>query len=306
MDFGKLPAVDKVDFRLPPDPPANAARLAQAAALERPRSIDIGTAGWGDKRFVGKLYPEDARAKDFLAHYSRAFPTNELNSTYYGVDPARIAVWTETVPDGFRFCPKLPSTVTHEKELEHVDADMESFLKALETFGDHLGCVWSVLPPAFGPSRAHVLGRFVESWARRVPLALELRHPSWFTSPAALDEVFALFEAHGVVAVLNDVAGRRDVLHMRLTAPDTMVRFVGNALHPTDFTRLDTWIERLGSWFDAGLRHTWFFLHQPDDHHTVELYDYLAPRLEARTGLDLGAWRRNAPALPGERQLGLF
>jgi len=35
------------------------------------------------------------------------------------------------------------------------------------------------------------------------------------------------------------VAGRRDVCHATLTAPELMLRFVGNGLHPTDLTRVD-------------------------------------------------------------------
>ena len=304
MDFGKLPSVDRVDFRLPPDPACNA-RVLDGATRSEP-AIDVGTAGWSDKRFVGKLYPDGTRPGDFLAHYARAFSCNELNATYYGVDARRIETWSKTVPDGFRFCPKLPAGVTHERELRGVEREMEGFARALESFGDRLGRAWGVLPPAFGPGRVDELARFVEAWAARLPLALELRHPAWFAGGATAEEGFELLERHGVPLILTDVAGRRDVVHMRLTARDALVRFVGNALHPSDFTRLDAWVERLGAWFDAGLEHAWFFLHQPDDHQTVELAEHLLPRLGARLGVDLSAWRREAPPPPGAQQLGLF
>ena len=54
-------------------------------------------------------------------------------------------------------------------------------------------------------------------------------------------------------------------LHMRLTTPIAMVRFVGNGLHPTDYTRIDEWVERIVSWQKMGLREVYFFTHEPDN-----------------------------------------
>lgn len=288
LDFGKLPNVDRVDFTLQPDPEGNGEFLASQRLRKASECrLSIGLAGWSDKDFVGKLYPKGARPAEFLKYQARAFPTNELNSTYYGVDRERIRRWAGAVPANFRFCPKLPKAITHDLELRGTEAAMGDFEDALREFGGTLGCVWGVLPPGFGPDRLGDLDRFLQRWAPRMPLAFELRHGAWFSQPQALDRAIAVMADHGAIPILTDVAGRRDVLHMRLAGRGTMIRFVGNGLHPSDFTRLDAWIQRLASWAERGLDHAWFFLHQPRDPLAVDLATYLARRMAERTGLEL-------------------
>jgi uncharacterized protein YecE (DUF72 family) len=97
-------------------------------------------------------------------------------------------------------------------------------------------------------------------------------------------------ESFGVIALITDVAGRRDVLHMCLTAPAVMVRFVGNSLHPTDFSRIDAWIGRLKQWLEQGLREIYFFVHEPDNVQAPELIRYVIQELNARCELQLKQW----------------
>ena len=303
MEFGRLEDVGGVDFRLPADDAENARVLRGSRGGSRPR-IHIGLAGWSDPGFAGRLHPPGTPRREFLARYARVLPTNELNSTYYGVSPERIARWRAAVPEGFRFCPKLPATITHERELAGAEAETEAFLAALADFGERMGLAWGTLGPRFGPERMEVLERYVSAYAPRLPLALELRHPRWFSDAGAREAVFACFEYHGVVAVLTDVAGRRDVLHMRCTTPATMLRFVGNAPHPSDRERLDAWAERLAAWRAAGLTDAWVFLHQKHDPDAIELARHLARRLHERTGVDplpeLTALSIQKPAVQGE------
>ena len=288
LDFGKLPNVDRVDFTLGPDPEGNVRFLDSQEHRKGPECrISIGLAGWSDRDFIGKLYPRGARPNEFLKYQARAFPTNELNSTYYGVDRQRIRRWASAVPTTFRFCPKLPKAITHDLELRGVDSSMEHFTEALREFGGTLGCVWGVLPPGFGPDRLGDLDRFLRRWAPHMSLAFELRHAAWFSQRGALDRAIDVLAEHGAIPILTDVAGRRDVLHMRLAGRTTMVRFVGNGLHPSDLTRLDAWAQRLARWAERGLDHAWFFLHQPRDPLAVDLASYLSKRMAERIGLEL-------------------
>jgi len=308
MEFGRVPDVNRVDFTLPPDAGGNTPFLESLESPESPRVL-VGTAGWTDRGFLGKLYPKGTKSQDYLHHYARAFPTNELNSTYYGHDAMRMAAWAASVPEGFVFCPKLPSTISHEKEFEGAEREMDAFVEALECFGDHLGRTWTILPPSFGPHRAPVFYAFLERYAPHVKLGVELRHNRWFQDRKALDELCAVLARHGVTPMLTDVAGRRDVLHMRLCAPDAMVRFVGNSGHSSDYERLDDWVERIGRWMDSGLHRVYFFLHQKNDHETVELARHLLPRLAERTGLPfdlLDEEPAQAPAKDGLQQAELF
>jgi len=71
------------------------------------------------------------------------------------------------------------------------------------------------------------------------------------------------------------------------TVPKTFIRYVGNSLHPTDFTRVDQWIERMKTWLDKGMEELYFFMHMHDEAYSPELTVYLVDKLNAAAGLSL-------------------
>ena len=91
---------------------------------------------------------------------------------------------------------------------------------------------------------------------------MEVRHESWFADPFVTEALMDTLASYGVAAVITDVAGRRDVLHGYITAPRSMVRFVGNGLINSDYRRLEDWAYKLGDW---NLPENYFFPHQPDN-----------------------------------------
>jgi hypothetical protein len=74
---------------------------------------------------------------------------------------------------------------------------------------------------------------------------------------------------------------------MHLTIPKAFIRYVGNSLHPTDYTRCDAWIERMKHWLDKGLQELYFFMHMHDEATSPELTVYLVEQLNKRCGLQL-------------------
>ena len=74
---------------------------------------------------------------------------------------------------------------------------------------------------------------------------------------------------------------------MYLTVPKTIVRFVGNSLHETDFTRVDDWIARMKYWLDKGMEELYFFMHMHDEAKSPELTVYMVDKLNAVCGLQL-------------------
>jgi len=88
-------------------------------------------------------------------------------------------------------------------------------------------------------------------------------------------------------AVITDTAGRRDCAHMYLTIPKAFIRFVGNSLHPTDFTRIDDWVKRLKYWLNNGLKELFFFVHMHDEATSPELALYLVDRINKECNLEL-------------------
>jgi uncharacterized protein YecE (DUF72 family) len=74
---------------------------------------------------------------------------------------------------------------------------------------------------------------------------------------------------------------------MELTIPTAFIRFVGNNLHKTDYTRIDAWIERIKYWLEQGLQELYFFMHMRDEALVPELTVYLVDKLNAACGLAL-------------------
>ena len=273
MDFGKLPSVDNVDFRLPPEPPQNAVLLATLSKPSQP-SIYIGPTGYNMKPWVGHWYPPGAREQDFLRHYAAQFNTIEFNTTHYRIpDGAMVDRWRESVTDDFRFCPKIPQSISHARDLGLSGNEMTIFCEAIKGLETKIGCCFIQLPPHFIPRELNVLARFLENFSKQVPLAVEVRHPDFFSKTSEAEHFFNLLQKHNTTAVITDVAGRRDVCHLRLTNARTLIRFVGNGLHPSDFARVEAWAAILKTWFENGLHEAYFFTHEPDN--------LLAPELTA-------------------------
>jgi uncharacterized protein YecE (DUF72 family) len=274
MDFGKLPSVDRVDFSLPPEPLQNSDVLHGRAGAP---ALYLGATGYNMKAWVGSWYPEGAKDKSFLLHYGAQFNTIEHNTTHYRIpDEATVARWKEETPADFRFCPKIPQTISHARDLGLNSGQIPLFCNVIAGLAEKLGCCFMQLPPHFSTRGLMLLDRFLEHFPATVRLAVEVRHPSFFEPTADAETFFQLLTDRRVATVITDVSGRRDVCHMRLTTPQVLIRFVGNGLHPTDYTRIDEWAGRLKAWTDSGLREAYFFTHEPDNLLAPELAEYCA------------------------------
>ena len=282
MKFAKLPSVDDVDFSLPADPPQNEEVLA---ALPRAASqhVFIGGTGYNVKHWVGSLYPFGARDKDFLKHYGAQFNTIEHNTTHYRIpDLATTTRWYEEVPPDFRYCPKIPQTISHARDLGIYSGQISVFCEAVKGLEEKLGCCFMQLPPHFSTRDLPLLQRFLDRWDPQAPLAVEARHESFFEPTLASESFFQLLHQNNIATVITDVAGRRDVCHMRLTNSRVLIRFVGNELHPTDYQRVAAWADRLRYWLDAGLQEVYFFTHEPDDILVPELATFTIQTFEEK------------------------
>jgi uncharacterized protein YecE (DUF72 family) len=300
MDFGKLPDISRVDFTLPPNHPDTLPRLQRSGSYLKPQ-VYVGLPIWVNKAWVGKYYPAGMPEKESLQWYSRQFNTIELNSTHYHIpSPDAIDRWRHTAPRGFKFCPKFPQLISHEAALRSTQDVTAAFCAAIAGLEDKLGSAFLQLPPYFAPRQLPDLEAFLAFIPESIPITVELRHEGWFVDNIASLELFEVLEKYKAGTVLTDVAGRRDVLHMRLTTPSAMIRFVGNSLHPTDYTRIDAWVERLKEWFDNGLQQLYFFVHEPDNTLAPELATYLIEKLNKVCGFDLKPPKKYVQPVQGE------
>lgn len=285
MEFGKLDNVDHVDWALPPDDKKALSYLPQFQP--KPRRYFLGTPTWGSRTWLGKIYPSDAKSHEFLHFYSRAFSTIELNTTHYRLPTTELVKgWCEQVPKEFRFCPKFPQTISHERNGILDQTLLQEWQRALSDFGENLGVSFLQLPPYFSYEDRAVLHRFIEAWPSELPLALEFRHTSWFTNNTILPALVDYLQKKNVGLVITDVAGRRDVLHTSISAPFVLLRFIGNEMHPSDLSRVDDWSERLKHWSQIGLNQVYFFAHEPDDIMCPELSEYVTNKFNEVLGTE--------------------
>lgn len=304
MKFGKIEHPDTVTFELPPVPERTLLMLQQ----QQPNTVRlyIGCTGWYMKEWVGKWYPAGCKPTEYLKAYGRNFNTIELNTTHYRV-PSRQVIqnWVRDTPPDFRFCPKIPQSISHSKELGAGKSNLADFCTAVGSLGAKLGLSFLQLPPTFDISRQPVLEAFFKRLPPWFSLAVEFRHPSWFSDKAAFENLAQTMEKRNISMVITDVAGRRDVLHQRLTTPTAFIRFVGNGGHPTDYKRIDDWVDRLVELQKQGLQEVYFFPHQPDNILAPELSLYLSKSLQTAS-ID-AHWRSPRLQEPGtQTQLELF
>ena len=300
MKFGKLEDISHIDFTLPPDHPGTAATLKKYLSTQKTPEVYIGSARWGEKSLVGKIYPPGTAAKDYLYHYARQFTTIELNMTHYRIPTvSMVEQWLQQSLPSFKFCPKIPQSVSHRKDFGASIGATDDFLLALHAFGEQLGMPFMQLPPNFKPEVGKSLFNYLEAWPQDVPLAVEFRHENWFADKRIEKRAFALLEQMHISTVITDTAGRRDVIHQRLTTETVFIRFVGNLLHPTDYARIDEWVNRLQTWFASGLHRVFFIVHQPEENLCVDLAVYLAGQLNDKLRIEVVAPK---PLQQGEQQ----
>jgi uncharacterized protein YecE (DUF72 family) len=290
MDFGKLTNISNVNFSLPIDSPETVRVLRGATARVGLPRVYVGCTGWSMKDWCGWVYPKGCKPVDYLKYYGQQFNTIELNTTHYRTPTfADIKKWYDQTPADFRFAPKMLQTVSHSKNLGYGTGLTGQFCEAILGLEEKLGVCFMQLPEYFKAADLPIFEKYCRKMPKSVPFSVELRGTEWFNAhkngenapPQYQNDFFNILEENNISTVITDVSGRRDVLHQRLTTPTAIIRFVGNDLHPTDYLRLDEWVERLKTWFEMGLHDVYFFTHEPDNLDAPHLSKYFQEKIDA-------------------------
>lgn len=248
-----------IDLSLPADHPETARVLGKGRRKGEPR-ISVGCAKW-NKADLANFYPKGT--KDELGYYATQFNSIELNATFYRFfPPQQFATWAKKVPDGFRFYPKVTQDISHWKRLLDTEGLVENYTEAVRHLGDRLGASFLQMNENFSPKDFERVISFLQEWPKDVPLAIEFRHTDWYNNATVADQLYLLLEKRRVMNIITDTAGRRDLLHMRLTTPSAFVRYVGANDPKSDRSRLDAWVKRLKTWVELGIEDIHFFVHQ--------------------------------------------
>lgn len=236
--------------------------------------IRIGISGWRYRPWRGVFYPRDLPQRRELEYASRAFPTIEINGSFYSLQhPASYSRWYRDTPEGFVFGVKGPRYITHLRRLREIEAPLANFFASgIFNLREKLGPILWQFPPdfRFEPGRlenflallprttsealalarrrdARMKGRsrLAIDADRRVRHAIEIRHESF------LDASFvALLRRYRVALVVADTAGKwpyredvtSDFMYMRLHGD--------KKIYTSGYTgaALERWAGRIRAW----------------------------------------------------------
>lgn len=291
MKFGKVEDPSKIDFRLPEDHIETKRVLKELGNSSGKPEIYVGCAKWNRADLKG-FYPRGT--KDELEYYGQQFNSIELNATFYRkYGREQYEEWANKTPAHFRFFPKLNQSISHFKRLKEVEEITENAVDAALALDEKLGMMFLQLRDDFKPKDIDRIENFLKIYPNNIPLAVEVRNEEWFKEPVST-EVFNLLEAYKATNIIVDTAGRRDMLHMRLTTPYAFIRYVG-ANTEGDYDRLDEWVDKLEPWIDQGIKGIYFFIHQNIEEASPLLAAHFIEKLNHRFDLDL-----KIPAKPGK------
>lgn len=282
MKFGSVENIEGIDLTLPSDHSDTKKVLSGKEAKKF--NVFVGCAKW-NKQDLKNFYPKGT--KDELAYYASQFNSIELNATFYqayGKD--QFVKWYDKTPKGFKFFPKIPQAISHLKRLNNVKTLTDDFCNSISGLEEKLGMVFLQMNDNFKPKDFERLEKFIVEFPKGTPLAIELRNTEWFSTKTEADRVCELFKKHQVTNIIVDTAGRRDLIHMRLTTPVAFVRYVG-ANHESDYTRMDPWIKRIVKWKKEGLKELYFFVHQNHEVESPLLSAYFIDTINKQLKLDL-------------------
>lgn len=235
--------------------------------------VRIGVSGWTYAGWRGVFYPAKLPHKQELAFAAKAFPTVEINGTFYSLQrPASYEKWAAATPRSFVFAVKGSRYVTHMRRLRDIRRPLANFFASgILRLEEKLGPFLWQFPPnfAFNPDQldeffsllprtteaAAALASEHDPWmkgrvwltpAKRRPLrhAIEIRHRS-FVSP----EFIRLLRRHRIALVVADTV--EWPLLFDVTADFVYVRLHGSeVLYASgyDAAALDAWAARVAAW----------------------------------------------------------
>ncbi len=290
MKFGHVDQLNDISFNLPPIDNKTKNLISSFKNKELP-SFYFGAPGWSDVKFKGMLYPPKTPVKKFLNAYAQQFNSIEVNATRYGTPKINVLDnWIRQVGVDFKFSMKVPQVITHRKDINDKDSRVrtDQFLSAVFHLGSYSGVCFAVMANYFKSNQIKELENFISFWPVDVPLAIEFRDKSWFENNI-FDEVQDLLKQHGVIPVITDTPGRRDVVHFSITNDQLFVRYVGDFSHTSDLLRTTAWVDRIGELCSLGVNKVWFYVHQPGENREriLGFFNNMIPQINRSLSLEI-------------------
>jgi uncharacterized protein YecE (DUF72 family) len=237
-------------------------------------SIRIGISGWRYGPWRGVFYPATLAQRRELEFASRAFPTIEINGSFYSLQhPESYACWYRQTPDDFVFAIKGGRYITHMLRLLNAERALANFFASgIFNLREKIGPFLWQFPPQLRYDEERferffaALPRDLESALRlarrrdarmtgRCRLAIHanrlLRHAVEIRHESFADERFvAQLRRHGIALVVADTAGKWPY-YEDITADFMYIRLHGDKeLYVSGYTdeALERWASRIAAW----------------------------------------------------------
>lgn len=212
--------------------------------------VRIGTSGWSYDHWTGVLYPPKLAATRRLAVYVEEFDTVELNASFYRWPmPARFTQWRDQLADGFTMTVKAPRGLTHARRLGSPEQWIERIAAGWDALGNRRAALLVQLHPAQQRDDER-LDHFLSAVPDLIPVAMELRHPSW-DDPAVYDllrghgAAYVVMSGPGLPCVVTATAG---LAYLRLHGPGEEAMYSGSY----DTEELRRWAREIRAWDAEG------------------------------------------------------
>jgi uncharacterized protein YecE (DUF72 family) len=198
------------------------------------------------------LYPPPFENTSRLTYYSALFNSIEINSSFYKIpQSATVAKWAASVPHHFKFTFKLWKEITHAKG-NFKEADVTSFLTAINYVQDKKGCLLIQFPPRLGKEYLVQLDKllsYIREDADDWNIAIEFRNKTWYN-----DSTYNLLNFFKAALVIHDIPKsatpminhESDFMYIRFHGPTGNYR----SSYSEDF--LNEYVTYISEWIEVG------------------------------------------------------
>ncbi|WP_339672486.1 DUF72 domain-containing protein [Dasania marina] len=283
----------------------------------------LGLPLWSNSAWLGSLYPAGSNSQNYLQHYSTVFNTVEGNTTFYALPSvATVDSWLRQAQPGFKFCFKLPKTITHSGRLKggrlQHGAELSAFFTRLQPLAEHLGPFMIQLPAEAGAHTVEDIVAFIAGLPQDFQFSIELRSLDFFRKDDLekrlnqclikhqVDRVCfdsrALFSQPASTEAEKEAQRKKPNLpvHAIATANNPIIRFIGTKNSDYNQQYYQTWLPKIAQWCAEG-KTPYFFVHTPANQvaplHAQTLHDQLS---------HLSGWQPLAKTVQSKNQLAMF
>ena len=213
--------------------------------------IYIGVTGWGDQ---DSLYPGPISPRNKLKEYAGHFPTVEVDTAFYAIQPKRNATkWVNDTPESFQFIVKAYQGMTGHQRGEIPFANkqemFQAFKDSLEPYieANKLAMVLFQFPPWFDCKRENVeYLRWCKIEMGNLPCALEFRNQSWFTPRYLKQTLDFMKEERWIHSICDEPQSGEGSIPTILEPIDSeklLIRFHGRNIHGWQKRTDENWRE---------------------------------------------------------------